>query len=177
VLEGFRWGLLPQWAKDIKVGYTMINARAETLTEKPAYRNLIVQNRIAVISDGFYEWKQEKDGKQPFRFQLKSKSLFGFAGLYSEWKDNEGKIIPTCTIITSKPNSLIEDVHDRMPIILNRSGLDVWLDPAVKDKELILSLLKPYPASKMIKYPVSRAVGKVSNVDPELINEIPLNSK
>ncbi|MFB4321620.1 SOS response-associated peptidase [Priestia sp. BR_2] len=178
VLEGYRWGLIPFWAKDIKIGYKMINARAETLQSKPAFRHLITTKRIIIPSDGFYEWKREgKDKKQPYRFQIKSKGVYGFAGLYDEWKDPDGVILRSCTIITTKPNDLVADVHDRMPVILDHSAADTWLDPDIQDKDLILGLLRTYPGDSMRSYPVSALVGNVKNTGSELIDEIPLNSK
>ncbi|MGC6589118.1 SOS response-associated peptidase [Paenibacillus sp. Dod16] len=178
VLEGYRWGLVPFWAKDIKIGYKMINARAETIQSKPAFRHLITRNRLIILSDGFFEWKREgKDKKQPYRFQIKSKGVYGFAGLYDEWKHPDGEILRSCTIITTKPNDLVANVHDRMPVILDNKAVDVWLDPEVTDKDKLQELLSPFPADNMLSYPVSAAVGNVKNTGSELIDEIPLNSK
>ncbi|OMF76640.1 SOS response-associated peptidase [Paenibacillus glucanolyticus] len=178
VLEGYRWGLVPFWAKDIKIGYKMINARAETIQSKPAFRHLITRNRVTILSDGFFEWKREgKDKKQPYRFQIKSKGVYGFAGLYDEWKYPDGEILRSCTIITTKPNDLVANVHDRMPVILDNKAVDIWLDPDVTDKEKLQELLSPFPAASMLSYPVSAAVGNVKNTGSELIDEIPLNSK
>lgn len=177
-LEGYRWGLVPHWAKDIKIGYSMINARAESLSTKPAFRNLLSRNRVAILSDGFYEWKlQEDGGKQPYRFQLKSRGIYGFAGLYDEWKTPEGELLKSCTIITTRPNDLVRDVHDRMPVILDSDTLDKWINPDLTDREQVLSMLIPYPTDSMISYPVSKNVGNVKNSDPSLINPIQLNSK
>lgn len=178
VLEGYRWGLVPFWAKDIKIGYKMINARAETIQSKPAFRHLLTTKRILIPSDGFYEWKRaEKDTKQPYRFQINSKGVYGFAGLFDEWKDPEGEILRSCTIITTKPNDLVADVHNRMPVILDRGAADIWLDPDVTDKEKLQKLLAPFPADNMLSYPVSAAVGNVKNTGSNLIDEVPLNSK
>ncbi|WP_138494718.1 SOS response-associated peptidase [Paenibacillus pinistramenti] len=177
VLSGFRWGLVPRWAKDVKIGYKMINARAETLDEKPSYRGLLAGNRILIPADGFYEWKQEEDGKQPYRFQLRDKSIYGYAGLYDVWKSPEGEWMHSCTIITTQPNGLVKQVHDRMPVILKRETAEAWLDPANREVPELLELLKPYPAEEMLSYPVSRAIGNVKNIDPSLIAEVPLNSK
>ncbi|MGG3278971.1 SOS response-associated peptidase [Paenibacillus solani] len=178
ILEGYRWGLVPFWAKDIKIGYKMINARAETIQSKPAFRHLISRNRIIIPSDGFYEWKREgKDKKQPYRFQIKSKGVYGFAGLYDEWTDPDGEKLRSCTIITTQPNDLVANVHDRMPVILDNKAIDIWLDPEVEDKEKLQKLLTPFPAASMLSYPVSAAVGNVKNTGSELIDEIPLNSK
>ncbi|ARR10786.1 SOS response-associated peptidase [Paenibacillus bovis] len=177
-LEGYRWGLIPSWAKDPKIGFKMINARAETVASKPSFRNLLPRHRVAVIADGYYEWKKEGKEKQPFRFQLESKAPFAFAGLYDEWESPEdGELIRSCTIITTEPNPLAAEVHNRMPVILSAGALDTWLDPNVTDKEQLQQLLVPYPADQMIKYPVSKAVGKVTNSQLNLIEEVNLNSK
>lgn len=175
-LQGYRWGLVPKWAKDIKIGFKMINARAETLDTKPAFRSLIARNRIIILADGFYEWKQVSDGKQPYRFQIKGQGIFGFAGLYDEWKDPEGGVLRSCTIITTRPNELVRNVHDRMPVILDKDGVDAWLDPDRNNTEDLLSMLQPYPSDSMTSYPVSKAVGNVRNIDASLIEEVPLNS-
>ncbi|GAB6990100.1 SOS response-associated peptidase [Paenibacillus pini] len=177
VLGEYRWGLVPFWAKDIKVGFSMINARAETIQEKPAYRNLLTRNRVVIPADGFYEWKKEGSDKQPFRFQLDSKKVFGFAGLYDEWKSPAGDTIRSCTIITTKPNDIVQDVHDRMPVILDDAGVSNWLDQEITNKDLLLELLIPYSGDRMISYAVSKEVGNVRNVDSGLIKEISLNSK
>ncbi|WP_408976310.1 SOS response-associated peptidase [Paenibacillus jiagnxiensis] len=178
VLTGYRWGLIPFWAKDAKIGYKMINARAETIESKPAFRNLLSRNRVVIPSDGFYEWKKAGDDKQPFRFQLESKKVFGFAGLFDTWEHPEnGEMIRSCTIITTEPNQLVQDVHDRMPVILNSEGVNMWLDPKVTDKHVLQDLLVPYPAEQMILYPVSKMVGNVKNNQASLVDEIPMNSR
>ncbi|MFB5678780.1 SOS response-associated peptidase [Paenibacillus terreus] len=178
VLEGYRWGLIPFWAQDMKSGYTMFNARAETLQSKRAFRDLLSSNRIVIPADGFYEWKKEGKDKQPFRFQLESKRVYGFAGLFDQWENPEdGEIIRSCTIITTTPNELVKDIHDRMPVILDVEAVSVWLDPEVRDKKIVQELLVPLPAKQMICYPVSKLVGNVKNSDASLIEEIPLNSK
>lgn len=177
VLEGYRWGLVPRWAKDIKIGFKMINARAETLDTKPAFRSLLARNRVIIPADGFYEWKQDSNDKQPYRFQLKDRGVYGFAGLYDEWIDPEGEVLRSCTIITTRPNALVQNVHDRMPVILDESAVNEWLNPERTKSEHVLELLQPYPAESMISYPVSKAVGNVRNTDASLIEEFPLNSK
>lgn len=176
-LDGYRWGLVPRWAKDMKIGYSMINARAETLQSKPAFRNLLARNRIVIPADGFFEWQKEGKEKQPFRFQLKSKKVYGFAGLFDVWNNPEsGGTLRSCTIITTTPNDLVKRVHDRMPVILDESVVDEWLNPERTKSEHVLELLRPYPAESMISYPVSKAVGNVRNTDASLIEEVPLNS-
>ncbi|NMO97104.1 SOS response-associated peptidase [Paenibacillus lemnae] len=178
VLEGYRWGLVPFWAKDKKIGYKTINARAETVQKKPAFRHLIERNRIIIPSDGFYEWKREgKRNKQPYRFQIKSKGLYAFAGLYDEWKSPEGEVLKSCTIITTAANKVVGQIHDRMPVILNQNGVNAWLDPEFTDKQQLQDLLIPYPDDLMVSYPVSKDVGNVKNTNAELIKEVTLNSK
>jgi len=177
-LEGFRWGLIPSWAKEAKIGYKMINARAETLSTKASFRSLIARHRVAIIADGYYEWKKAGKEKQPYRFQLQSKEPFAFAGLYDEWESPEdGERIRSCTIITTEPNTMAAEVHNRMPVILTAKALDTWLDPEMTDKDHLQKLLVAYPDKEMIKYPVSKSVGNVANHNAELIEEVPLNSK
>ncbi len=168
-----RWGLVPSWAKDDKSGYKMINARSETLTEKPAFRTLFVRKRCIIPADGFYEWKKTEKGKQPMRIMMQDGSLFAFAGLYDTWTGPDGQKLSTCTIITTKPNELVSDVHDRMPVIL-RSPEDeqIWLDRERYDADLLESLLVPYDGQRMKAYPVSAMVGSPANDLPECIEEI-----
>ncbi|MFD2328797.1 SOS response-associated peptidase [Cohnella sp. GCM10020058] len=176
LLSMFHWGLIPAWAHDKKIGYRMINARAETLTSKPAYKGLIKSHRAVIPADGFYEWAKTDDGKQPYRFILKSGEPFGFAGLWTEWNSPDGPL-RSCTIITTKPNELVESVHDRMPVLLPPTALDSWLDPHEDDMDKLQDLLVPYDANKMRRYPVSKDVGSVKNTGAALIDEVPLNSK
>lgn len=176
LIAQFHWGLIPFWAKDKKIGFKMINARAETVASKPAYKSLVKRRRAIIPADGFYEWKVEEGGKQPYRFVLKSGDPFGFAGLWDEWDGPDGPL-RSCTIITTTPNKLVEDVHDRMPVILPRDAVDTWLDLKEDDAEKLQELLVPYDADKMRRYPVSKSVGSVKNTGASLIEEVPLNSK
>lgn len=171
-LGELRWGLVPVWAKDPKIGNQMINARSETITEKPAFRGLLTRKRCVIPADGFYEWKKEGSNKQPYRIVLRSRTVFGFAGLYDTWTGPNGEKISTCTIITTAPNELMADIHDRMPVILQRENEAVWLDRENQDKDFLQSLLRPYDASDMHAYPVGTAVGNVRNNSPELIEAI-----
>ncbi|MDT3417110.1 putative SOS response-associated peptidase YedK [Brevibacillus aydinogluensis] len=165
-----RWGLIPSWAKDERIGHKMINARAETLTEKPAFRNLINRKRCIIPADGFFEWKQTPRGKQPMRILLKSGELFAFAALYDTWINRAGQKVHTCTIITTQPNELVRDIHDRMPVILqNQAAESIWLDRKVQDTEILQSLLTPYPADQMTAYPVSPVVGNPKIDEPVCI--------
>jgi putative SOS response-associated peptidase YedK len=128
IIMPYKWGLIPFWAKDSKIGYSMINARAETVQSKPAFRGIFVKNRIVVIASGFYEWRKEGSDKQPFHVVIKNKNVLAFAGMYDEWKDKDGQVIRSATIITTEPNEYISDLrlHDRMPVILDNDSMDVW---------------------------------------------------
>lgn len=163
-------GLIPPWAKDEKIGYKMINARAETLTEKPSFRKPLVSKRCIIPADSFYEWKRlDPKTKVPMRIKLKSSNLFAFAGLYEKWNTPEGNPLYTCTIITTKPNELMEDIHDRMPVILTDKNEKEWLNPKNTDPDYLQSLLLPYDANDMEAYQVSSLVNSPKNNSPELI--------
>ncbi|HZG73003.1 MAG TPA: SOS response-associated peptidase, partial [Chondromyces sp.] len=168
-----KWGLVPFWAKDEKIGYKMINARAERIDEKPSFRHAFKRRRCLIVADGFYEWQKTENGKQPYRFIMKDKKPFAFAGLWETWRKEENPLY-TCTIITTKPNAVAEDIHNRMPVILHQDDYDVWLDPANDDIEHLKSLLTPYPAEQMDKYKVSDLVNSPRNDLAEVLS--PLNS-
>ncbi|MDQ3051928.1 MAG: SOS response-associated peptidase [Bacteroidota bacterium] len=172
-LQLYKWGLIPSWAKESSMGYKMINAKSETIFEKPSFRNLIRKRRCLVISDGFYEWKLLTGKlKQPYRIGLKGDELFAFAGLWDDWTDKEtGELIPTFTIITTEANPLVLPVHDRMPVVLPRNAEATWLSLQTKDNE-IKELLKPYPDTEMKAYPVSGLVNSPKNDCEDLILEI-----
>jgi putative SOS response-associated peptidase YedK len=148
-LVDFRWGLIPSWAKDPSIGNKMINARAETVAEKPSFREAFKRRRCLIPADGFYEWKKLGKAKQPFRFFLKSGEPFGFAGLYESWVSPEQKPVNTCTIITTEPNDLLRTIHDRMPVILPKDKEAYWMDPQNQDQKGLISILKPYPSIYM----------------------------
>ncbi len=169
-LRLFRWGLIPSWAKEASVGYKMINAKSETVFEKPSFKTLIRKRRCLVISDGFYEWKPlTEKKKQPYRIGLKEGELFAFAGLWDSWIDKEtGEIIPTFTILTTNANALVAPIHDRMPVLLRTEDEKRWLDPKLDDT-LLASLLKPLPEDLMYAYPVSELVNSTRNDSPQLI--------
>jgi putative SOS response-associated peptidase YedK len=167
-----RWGLVPSWAKDPSIGSKMINARAETVTEKASYRNAFKKRRCLVVADGFYEWQNTGDAKRPMYIRLKSGKPFGFAGLYEVWKSPEGKELTTCTIITTEANELMKPIHERMPVIIPAELLDKWLDPAIEGKEQLLDMLRPYPAGEMEAYPVSKRVNSPRNNSPECIKKL-----
>ncbi len=157
-LEFFKWGLIPSWAKDPKIGNRMINARAETLNEKPSFRTALKKRRCLILADGFYEWKKEGKTKTPVYLQLKEGEPFAFAGLWETWKSPEEEVIKSCTIITTGPNALVKKIHDRMPVILPAQAYDLWLSPDELPAEKALSLLKPFAASQMKAVPVSPLV-------------------
>ncbi len=175
-LSAMKWGLIPSWAKDEKIGNKMINARAETVAEKPAFRSAFKSRRCIVPASGFYEWKRlgDKEGKQPFYFYLKDKPVFGFAGLWEEWRDTKsGEILESCTIITTEANEVLLPVHDRMPVILKAEDYEQWLDTKETKSERLQKLLVSYPAKEMSLHQVSRAVNSPTTDSPELI----INSK
>ena len=167
-----RWGFIPSWAKDPNIGYKMINARAETLAEKPTFKSAIRNHRCLVVADGFYEWKKEGREKKPFYIHLKSGRPFGFAGLYSYWQTPEDGLICTCTIITTGANHLLEPIHNRMPAIIPGDSRDEWLDPEIQDEKRILPLLSPYAAEDMEAYYVSPKVNSPRHDSPDNIRPI-----
>jgi putative SOS response-associated peptidase YedK len=171
-LQFFRWGLIPHWAKDESIGNKMINARAETLAEKPSFKKLIERKRCLVVADGFYEWKKLERKKQPYRMTLRSGGPFAFAGLWENWADREtGELQQSFSIITTDANELVREVHDRMPVILPREAEAQWLTDG-QPQSHYLSLLKPYPAEQMDKYPVGELVNSPANNSPELLERL-----
>lgn len=172
-LGQLRWGLVPSWAKDDRMAGKMINARGETLLEKVSFKSLVHKKRCLIPADSFYEWKTINGKKQPMRFMLRNGSMFSFAGLYDSWMNpTNGQKVSTCTIITTTPNSLVADVHDRMPVILKREDEQKWVDKNNTNMEQLMSLLLPYPVEEMKAYPVSTIVGNVKNDLPACIEEL-----
>lgn len=168
-LGELKWGLIPPWADNPKIGFQMLNARSETAASKPAFQAPLRRKRCLIPADGFYEWKTTAQGKQPMRFVLKSRALFSIAGLYETWLSPEGTKINSCTILTTTPNELVAKVHDRMPVILRPEDEQLWLNRAVTDVHAITPLLRPYASNEFEAYPVSAAVGNVRNDEPALI--------
>jgi putative SOS response-associated peptidase YedK len=166
-LAELRWGLIPSWAKDPAIGNKLINARAETLAEKPAFRSAFRARRCLVVADGFYEWAKAAGRKQPWYFHLRDARPFGLAGLWERWPGEGGEPLETCTIITTAANELLAPVHDRMPVILEPGAFDAWLDPG-SGKGLV-ELLRPLPAEAMAAYPVSLLVNSPGNDTPACI--------
>ncbi len=171
-----RWGLVPFWAKDDKIGYKLINARMESIEEKPSFKHAFQKRRCLIICDGFYEWKKTKGEKQPYRFVMKDKRPFALAGIYEVWKKAEGtQALATCTIITTEANDMTKDIHDRMPVILKQEDYDRWINPENSDIKSLKQLLVPYSAEAMAKYEVSPLVNSPKNEGEELA--VPLNSQ
>ncbi len=170
----YKWGLIPSWSKDPSIGDRMINARSETLAEKPSFRNAFRRRRCLILADGFYEWKQDPTmkSKQPMYIRLKNDQPFAFAGLWEIWKCADESEVRSCTIITTSPNSLLEPIHNRMPVVLSPDTYDRWLTPEDRHPEQLNDLLVPYPAAEMVTYPVSRMVNKPEYESPELIKPV-----
>jgi putative SOS response-associated peptidase YedK len=166
-LELLRWGLIPSWADDPSIGSRMINARSETAPEKPSFRRAFRERRCLIPADGFYEWRRTNGAKQPYYIRMKEGRPFAFAGLWESWNDG-GPEIRSCTILTTGPNDLLAEIHDRMPVILPAGSYDAWLDPEAGRDELY-GLLAPYPEDEMEAYPVSRFVNSPQNNDPRCI--------
>jgi putative SOS response-associated peptidase YedK len=167
----FVWGLIPSWTKDPAIGARMINARSETLAEKPAFRAAYKYRRCLVFSDGFFEWQVQPGSKSkiPHFIRLKLGTPFAFAGLWEYWQSVDGSEVRSAAIITTEPNELMAPIHNRMPVILPRNAYAQWLDPAPQAPERLLSLLIPYPAEEMSAYPVSIHVNSPANDRPEII--------
>jgi putative SOS response-associated peptidase YedK len=164
-LSVMRWGLIPSWANDSSVAASMINARSETASTKPAFCDALKSRRCLIPADGFYEWQRTGKTKQPYCFEVNEGALFAFAGLWDGWKDAGGNWIKTCSILTTTPNAVTSAVHDRMPVILDQDCYDLWLDPGMKDVSAASELLKPCDARQMRCYPVSSRVNSVVNDD------------
>lgn len=172
----FKWGLVPSWAKDISVGARLINARAETVAEKPSFREAYKKRRCLVPADGFYEWQRREGKKQPYFFRMKDERPFGFAGLWERWEGEGGEVLDSCTILTTEANDVLRPVHDRMPVILHPEDYALWLEASERERATLRELLRPYPAEEMTGYPVSTAVNSTRGRGAELIAEAPLNS-
>jgi putative SOS response-associated peptidase YedK len=173
IFAKMRWGLIPYWAKDMSIGVKAINAVSETAAEKPVFRESMRKRRCLIPADGFYEWKQIGPKKrQPCNIGMADDGLFAFAGLWDRCKDPEGTVIESCTILTTGANALLKSIHDRMPVILDKSDYDLWLDPGTTDPARVIDLLKPFDVRRMRLYPVSSTVNKVGNDGPECAEEV-----
>jgi putative SOS response-associated peptidase YedK len=170
-----RWGLIPYWAKDKSIGFKTINAMSETAADKPAFRDAMRRRRCLIPADGFYEWqKVGTKEKQPYSISMTDDSLFAFAGLWERWRDPADEFVETCTILTTKPNSLVADVHDRMPVILQPEDYDLWLDPGMTDVAVVANSLRPFDSRLMKKYPVNTRINRAENDGPECAVEVPV---
>jgi putative SOS response-associated peptidase YedK len=169
IISLHRWGLIPFWAKDPSIGNKLINARAETIVEKPSFKQAFHLRRCLVLSDGFFEWKKSKE-KTPYRICMKNAAPFAMAGIWEKWKDPDGEILRSFSIITTCANSLVKELHDRMPVILKQEDEKMWLSSA--SEEELLKLLLPYSSEQMIKYPVSRIVNSPVNDVPEILDPV-----
>ena len=167
----FVWGLIPVWAKDPSIGNRMINARGETLAEKPSFRGSFKYKRCLILADGFYEWKEQPGSKikTPYFIHMKNRQPFAFAGLWDEWHSSEGSQIRTCTIITISPNELMKSLHNRMPVILTRDSYGQWLSKTPQTPENLSPLIKPFPSDEMTAYPVSTLVNNPKNDRAECV--------
>lgn len=158
-----RWGLIPPWADDSRIGNRLINARAETVATKPAFRRAFKERRCLLLADGLYEWQRQERRKQPFYIRLRDGRPFAFAGLWEHWEGSEGMAIQSCTILTTTSNEVVGRIHDRMPVILSPTDYDRWLDPSIQEPAVLQTLLRPYPADEMTAYPVSTLVNSPAN--------------
>jgi putative SOS response-associated peptidase YedK len=167
----FIWGLIPMWAKDPDIGNRLINARGETLAEKPSFRGSYRHKRCLILADGFYEWKAfgGRKTKTPYYIHMQDRKPFALAGLWDHWESPDGSSIKSCTIITTTPNELMGAIHDRMPVILHSRDYAKWLDPSPQTPESLQPLIKPFPADAMTAYPVSTLVNKATSDVPEMV--------
>jgi putative SOS response-associated peptidase YedK len=163
-----KWGLVPSWADDPAIGNRLINARAETVAEKPAFRSAFRQRRCLVLADGFYEWQKVGRTKQPYRFRLRDGAPFAFAGLWEHW-ERDGRALDSCTVLTTEANALVKPLHERMPVILAPADFDRWLDPKAAKGPELQALLRPYPAEAMAAYPVDPRVNNARHNDAECV--------
>jgi putative SOS response-associated peptidase YedK len=167
-LSLLRWGLIPSWADDPSIGYRMINARADTVAVKPAFRSAFKKGRCLIVADGFYEWQKIGKAKQPFFIRRKDSRPFAFAGLSEHWHRGE-QVIDSATIITTDANELMAPIHDRMPVILSPDDYDLWLEPDFHGQEKLQSMLRPYPSDDMVAYPVSTLVNNPKNESSQCV--------
>lgn len=162
-----RWGLIPAWASDPNVGAGMINARAESAANKPAFCDALRRQRCLIPADGFYEWKGNGRERQPYCFEVSEGEMFAFAGIWDRWSDRSGNPVESCSILTTVANAVTSTVHDRMPVIVRRESYGFWLEPGAKTLDALLELLRPYDAGPMRCFPVSTRINQVANDDEE----------
>ena len=164
-----KWGLIPSWAKDAKMASKMINARSETVEVKPSYKKAFEQKRCIIPMSSFFEWKREEKTKTPMLIKMKHDSIFAVAGLFDTWHSPTNEAIHTCTILTTKPNHLMANIHDRMPVILSKEQQSIWLDRSIRNHQTLKSLFVPYDEDEMMAYEVSDNVNSPKNNSKELI--------
>ena len=167
-----KWGLVPPWANDPKIGFKMINARAETVHEKPSFREAFKKRRCLIVADSFYEWKRTEERKVPMRIKMKNDELFAMAGLWESWKDAKGELVHTCTILTTEANELMSSIHDRMPVILKQEDEHKWLNPKLNNVDELRPFLIPLENGLLEAYEVSDKVNSPKNNAPELIEKV-----
>jgi putative SOS response-associated peptidase YedK len=172
LFKRLRWGLIPSWSKETSIGARLINARAETVAEKPAFRSALRHRRCLIVADGFYEWQQKNGSKQPFYIHLKNQALFAFAGLWERWQGQGDDAIESCTILTTEPNSLMQTLHDRMPVILHPEDYNTWLNPDIQQLQDLQPLLRPYPTEELSAYPVSSWVNRPTHNSEQCIQQL-----
>jgi len=168
-----RWGLIPSWSKDPAIGNRLINARAETVREKPSFRNAFRRHRCLIPASGFYEWQRQERGKQPYFVRMRDGRPFAFAGLWDRWESADEGAIETCTILTIAPNAVLAPIHDRMPVILPPAEYARWLDPSLRDTDSLAPLLVPFPPDDMLAFPVSPRVNPPTIDDEKCIAPLP----
>ena len=171
-LVGMRWGFIPFWAKDMKIGNKMINARAETVAENRVFKHSFLKKRCLIPATGFYEWKKSNDGKTPMHIRMDTSQVFAFAGIYSQWKSPSDSIILSCSIITTTPNHLMKPIHNRMPVILKPEDESIWLDSELDDTRTLQELLKPYTDKSLEAFEVSTYVNNPRNDGPMCVRPI-----
>ncbi len=171
-IQQFRWGLLPFWAKEKKVGYSMINARAESVDTKKSFKRSFERYRCLIPASGFYEWKGQKGNKTPYYIHPTHEPMFAFAGIYNVWESPEGEKIPTYSIITTDANEKMSDLHDRMPVMLLKEEWDEWLNPENHNTKALKQLLTPFPDDAIDFYQVDKAVNNVRNNSEELLEKV-----
>jgi putative SOS response-associated peptidase YedK len=158
------------------MGARLINARSETVQEKPSFREALKKRRCIIPADGFYEWQRTATRKQPYFFHLGNNLPFGFAGLWDRWRSEDGEVIESCAILTTEANELLRPIHERMPVILQLEDHELWLDHDARTRGLLMDMLRPYPASEMVAYPVGTQVNKIRSQGPGLVDRMPNNS-
>jgi putative SOS response-associated peptidase YedK len=168
-LAMFKWGLIPSWAKDPAIGNRLINARADSVAQKPSFRSAFKRRRCLMVADGFYEWQKTNGKKQPYFIGLKDDAPFAFAGLWEHWEEPEGEPVESCAIITTDANDLVKEIHNRMPVILKKKDYELWLDQEMQDPDKLQKLLVPFSAKEMKAYPVSLMVNNPKNENPKCI--------